>query len=63
MVPASSVPSIRELIAEYARLEDRIRSEESRIYGGAAPPHNPELVRLTNRERQILAMLRGQAAT
>jgi len=58
MTPASSIPSVRELIAEYATIEDRLRALEARVYGGCAPPVNPEMVRLTERERQILALLR-----
>jgi hypothetical protein len=58
MTPASSIPSVRELIAEYASIEDRIRSVEARVHGGSAPPVNPELVQLAERERQVLALLR-----
>jgi hypothetical protein len=58
MIPASSIPSVRELIAEYAAIEDRVRSLEARVLGGSAPLVNPELMRLAERERQVLAMLR-----
>jgi len=58
MTPASSNPSIRELIAEYATIEDRLRTLEAHVHGGCAAPLNPELIRLTQREQQVLAMLR-----
>ena len=58
MSPASSIPSVRELIAEYATIEDRVRSLEARVYGGSPPDPNPELMRLASRERQVLALLR-----
>ena len=58
MTPTSSIPSVRELIAEYACIEDRLRVLEARVHGGSAPPGDPELVRLSQRERQVLAMLR-----
>jgi hypothetical protein len=58
MIPAPRSPSVRELIAEYATIEDRVRSLEARIHGGSAPSLNSELVRLAERERQVLAMLR-----
>ena len=58
MIPASSIPSVRELIAEYAAIEDRVRSLEARVLGGSAPLVNPELMRLAERERQVLAMIR-----
>ena len=58
MTPGSSIPSVRDLIAEYATIEDRLRSLEARVHGGCAPPLNPELMRLTERERQVLALLR-----
>ena len=58
MTPASSIPSVRELIAEYASIEDRLRSVEARAHGGSAPRVNEELVQLTERERQVLALLR-----
>lgn len=58
MNPTSSIPTVRELIAEYASIEDRVRSVEAQILGGSAPPLNPELVRLAERERHVLALLR-----
>ncbi|MFL6081129.1 MAG: hypothetical protein ACJ714_14465 [Ornithinibacter sp.] len=58
MIPAPSTPSVRELIAEYAAIEDRVRVLEARVLGGCEPPLNPELMRLAQRERQILALLR-----
>lgn len=63
MNPASSIPSVRELIAEYATIEDRLRSLEASVHGGAAQPLNPELMQLTERERQVLAMLRRYRST
>jgi hypothetical protein len=62
MIPAPSSPSVRELIAEYAAIEDRVRVLEARVLGGSAPRLNPELVRLAQRERQILALLRQQSS-
>lgn len=58
----TAAPSIRELIAEYATVEDRIRTVEARVHGGTAPPLNPELMRLARREREILALLRSHSA-
>lgn len=58
MSPASSIPSVRELIAEYAAIEDRLRCVEARVHGGSVPPLNQELLQLTEREREVLAMLR-----
>ncbi len=63
MIPAPGTPSVRELIAEYAAIEDRVRVLEARVLGGSAPPLNPELVRLARRERQILALLREHRST
>lgn len=63
MNPTSSIPTVRELIAEYASIEDRVRSVEAQILGGSAPPLNPELVRLAERERHVLALLRRHHAT
>ena len=57
-MPTSSIPSVRDLIAEYATIEDRMRALEARVHGGSAQPLDPELVRLTQRERQVLALLR-----
>ncbi len=62
-MPTSSIPSVRDLIAEYAIIEDRMRTLEARVHGGSAPPLDPELVRLTERERQVLAMLRRHQST
>ena len=62
-MPTSSIPSVRDLIAEYAIIEDRMRALEARVHGGSAPPLDPELVRLTERERQVLAMLRRHQST
>jgi hypothetical protein len=59
----TTAPTIRELIAEYATVEDRIRSVEARVHGGTAPPLNPELMRLAQREREILALLRSHSAS
>ena len=56
--PSVQHPIRCELIAEYATIEDRLRALEARVYGGCAPPVNPEMVRLTERERQVLALLR-----
>ena len=58
MIPAPRTPTVRELIAEYATIEDRVRSLEARVYGGSAPGLTPELLQLAQRERQVLAMLR-----
>ncbi len=58
MIPAPRTPSVRELIAEYATIEDRVRSLEARVHGGSANGLNPELLQLVKRERQVLAMLR-----
>ena len=63
MDPTLSIPTVRELIAEYAAIEDRVRSVEAQILGGSAPPLNPELVRLAERERHVMAMLRRHHAT
>jgi DNA-binding NarL/FixJ family response regulator len=63
MTAASGIPSVRELIAEYASIEDRLRSAQARGHGGSAPPVNPELVRLTEREREVLALLRRHHQT
>ena len=50
MIPApDATPSVRELIAEYAAIEDRVRVLEARVLGGCAPPLNPELMRLAQR--------------
>ena len=62
-MPTSSIPSVRDLIAEYPIIEDRMRALEARVHGGSAPPLDPELVRLTERERQVLAMLRRHQST
>ena len=62
-MPTSSIPSVRDLIAEYAIIEDRMRTLEARVHGGSAQPLDPELVRLTQRERQVLAMLRRHQST
>jgi len=62
MIPTSSIPSVRELIAEYSAIEDRVRSLEAQVLGGSASPRNPELMRLAERERQVLAMLRQHHA-
>lgn len=59
---STTTPSVRELIAEYATVEDRIRTVEARVHGGTAPPLNPELMRLAQREREILALLRSHSA-
>ena len=40
-----------------------MRTLEARVHGGSAPPLDPELVRLTERERQVLAMLRRHQST
>lgn len=58
MTTPTGIPSIRELIAEYASIEDRLRSVEARVHGGSAEDPDRELVHLTERERQLLAMLR-----
>ena len=63
MMPAPSTPSVRELIAEYAAIEDRVRVLEARVIGGCEPPVNPDLMRLAQRERQILALLRHHPST
>ena len=63
MIPTSPVPTVRELIAEYATIEDRMRALEARVHGGAAPPMNRELARLTERERQVLSMLRHHSVS
>jgi hypothetical protein len=55
------IPSVRELIAEYASIEDRLRSVEARVHGGSAQALDRELVQLTERERQVLALLRRHA--
>ena len=59
MTLPTTTPSIRELVAEFAVVEDRIRVAEARVHGGSAPPHDPELMRLTRRESEILALLRS----
>jgi hypothetical protein len=61
MTLTSTTPSIRELVAEFAAVEDRIRAVEARVHGGSAPPHDPELMRLARREREILALLRSHS--
>ena len=58
MIPAPRTPTVRELIAEYAVIEDRVRSLEARVHGGSASGRSPELLKLAERERQVLAMLR-----
>lgn len=63
MTTTSSTPSVRELIAEYVTIEDRLRALEARVHGGSAPPLNAELMRITERERQVLAMLRRHSPT
>ncbi len=63
MTAPSTTPSVRELIAELATIEDRIRSAEALVHGDAAPPRNPELLRLARREGQLLAMLRRCRST
>ena len=54
----TSLPTVRELIAEYAAIEDRRRLAEAQDVGGSAHTVNPDLRELAERERQILAMLR-----
>ena len=61
MALTSTTPSIRELVAEFATVEDRIRAVEARVHGGSATPHDPELMRLARREREILALLRSHS--
>jgi hypothetical protein len=58
MDPDSRYPSVRELIAEYAAVEDRLRSVEADVVGGSSPQVSPEMAQLAQRERQILALLR-----
>ena len=58
MVQPSTMPTVGELIAEYATIEDRVRTLEAGLIGGSAHSQRPELMRLANRERQVLAMLR-----
>jgi hypothetical protein len=57
MSTPSATPSVRDLIAELAALEDRMRSAEALVHGGVERPNNPELVSLARREAQLLAML------
>ena len=54
---------MRELIAEYASIEDRLRSVEARVHGGSARISNPELLQPTEREREVLALLRRHRPT
>ena len=62
MTPASGIPTVRELVAEFASIEDRMRSVEAQVFGSSRPPLNPEQVRLAQREQEILAMLRRHRA-
>jgi hypothetical protein len=49
------------LLCEFARTEDLLRAEEARVFGGAKPPGNLELVRLETYERRLMAMMRVAA--
>ena len=46
------------LVSEFARVEDLLKSEEARVFGGAKPVRNDELVRLETYERRLMAMMR-----
>ena len=59
MVQPPTMPTVRELIAEYATIEDRVRTLEAGLIGGGGHSQTPELMRLANRERQVRAMLRS----
>ena len=63
MTHVSGLPSVRELIAEFASIEDRMRSTEALVHGGSRPPRNPEQLRLAHREQEILEMLRRHSTT
>jgi hypothetical protein len=58
MTPPPGIPTVRELMAEFARIEDRMRSVEAQVYGGKQRPPIREQVRLAQREREVLALLR-----
>jgi hypothetical protein len=60
-IPCPEV-SLTALVSEFARVEDLLRSEEARIFGGAKPPRNSEVVRLETYERRLMAMMREAAA-
>ncbi|KQX66284.1 hypothetical protein [Angustibacter sp. Root456] len=50
--------SVRELIAELARVEDAVRVLPTYVDGEAGPRLNPELLVMIDREREIVARLR-----
>jgi hypothetical protein len=58
--PTGQHPTIRELIAELADLEDRIGRLRTRCEPAAAgaPPPGQELLELVRREGQVIAALR-----
>lgn len=56
-------PSVRDLIAELARLEDQMRAAEALVHGAVQRPDNPEMLGLHRRETQLLALLRQRRTT
>lgn len=57
--PSPTGISLDALVSEFARVEDLLRSEEARVFGGAKPRQNNELVRLETYERRLMAMMRA----
>ena len=57
MIPAPRTPTVRELIAEYATIEDRVRATWRPASTAAHTRQTPELLKLAERERRVLAML------
>jgi hypothetical protein len=55
-------PTLPALLWEFARIEDLLRAEEARVFGGAMPPRNLELVRLETYERRLMALMRAAGA-
>jgi hypothetical protein len=57
---ATRQASVRELIAELAQVEDAVRSLPTYVDGdGGSAVLNPELLRVLDRERDIVARLRS----
>jgi hypothetical protein len=61
--PGPDGPSLRDLVAEFARVEQLIRAEEARVLGGAKPRQNLDLLRLELCERWLMAMMRRAGTT
>lgn len=58
-LPSPTGIPLDALVSEFARVEDLLRSEEARVFGGAKPRRNTELVRLETYERRLMAMMRA----